>query len=186
MANNSNNYYIGGRIIYDNSNISSTNKTIINIDPLNYEELIYSDDNLESMHKLANKLNNLNKESSKILSEERKTKLDKLYNIIGKYKESIDSTVEKYNELQNNINNITANDSLSVYTKQTIILQLLQNFYSSNENILRFLQIEFPLYNYNNKQMIYNEHIDIKPEIFHNYLIESDINLKEIEKIIFN
>jgi len=59
---------------------------------------------------------------------------------------------------------------------------------SGNDKALRYLQVEFPKFSSNNKQIIYNEYIksDDKPLDFLKYFIESGIDLNEIKKILFD
>ena len=59
----------------------------------------------------------------------------------------------------------------------------------NNEEAVRYLQVEFPKFSSNNKQMIYNEEYtdsNKKPKDFSKYFIESGVDLDEIKKILFD
>lgn len=150
-------YYVGGRLIISHDNTNALKGVIINTNPIDYESLLTSDDKWHSMSKseLQETLENLKSKSEEKLEEERKEKLDKLYNTIREYKSRYNAGKET-----------TYND----------------------EEAVRYLQVEFPKFSSNNKQMIYNKHIDSdeKHKDFSTYFIESDVDLDEIKKILFD
>lgn len=150
-------YYIGGRLIVAND-APRTEKVIINTNPIDYESILISDEKWHNIFDLQSVLDNVEKQSLEKMSEERNAKLKNLYNVIRHYKaEYVKGKNINYDDYGNII-----------------------------DEGIRYLQIEFPKYESKGKTIIYNKHIDNKPVDFFKYFIESDIDLEEIQKILFD
>ena len=106
-------------------------------------------------------------------------------------------------ELQKTLKNIKSESEKKLEEERTEKLEKLYNTIrgykakyktgkstddQNDEEAVRYLQVEFPKFSSNNKQMIYNEYNDSdkRPQDFSEYFIESSVDLDEIKKILFN
>ena len=156
-------YCIGGRIIYANDLNGALKKIVLKINPVDYENMLTTDDEPRSINTMNDELKALKENSSRLAEQEKNEKRRKFLDNIEKYR----------NEIDNLIKSAESGDSQNIR-----FLQIEFPFYTANNKKMIYNEHIPDERNSSNKK--------IKPQTFHDYFIESDVSFHTVKNIFFD